>query len=76
MNKIKPMSRPRKAIKSTADVIDAYGGTKGTARRWDVTQGAVSQWRHDGVPPGHHYRMAKDLEAIGYIVDGKRLGWA
>ena len=69
------MTKRRKVLKTTADVVAAYGGTARTAQRWDVTSAAVSQWRQDGVPPGYHYRMADDLERSGFIVDGKALGW-
>ena len=75
MNKVKQMAKSRKVLKTDADVIAAYGGTARTARRWDVSQAAVSQWRITGVPPGHHYRMSKDLEGNGFIVDGQSLGW-
>ncbi len=75
MNKIKPMSKRRKILKTTGEVIAAHGGTAKAAQRWDITPAAVSQWRHDGVPSGYHYRIADYLERAGYIVDGKALGW-
>lgn len=31
-------------------IIDAIGGTSAVAELCDVTPGAVSQWRHDGIP--------------------------
>lgn len=31
-------------------VIDALGGTNATADLCNVTKGAVSQWRTDGIP--------------------------
>lgn len=31
-------------------IIDALGGSTEVAKLCDVTVGAVSQWRHDGIP--------------------------
>lgn len=31
-------------------IIDALGGTAEVARIFDITSGAVSQWRKDGIP--------------------------
>lgn len=31
-------------------IIDSLGGTSAVAELCDVTTGAVSQWRHDGIP--------------------------
>ena len=31
-------------------IIDKLGGTSAVARLCDVTTGAVSQWREDGIP--------------------------
>jgi hypothetical protein len=75
MNKVKHMTKRRKVLRTTSEVIAAYGGTAKAAQRWDVTSAAVSQWRQDGIPSGYHYRMAADLETAGHIVDGKSLGW-
>lgn len=75
MNKIQPMTKPRKVLRTTDQVIAAFRGTARCAERWDRTQSAVSQWRQEGIPPGYHYRMMKELEATGYIIDGKALGW-
>ena len=75
MNKVKPMTKPRKILRTVAEVITAYGGTGKMASEWDVSPGAVSQWRIDGIPPGYHYRMVEALERRGFNVDGKALGW-
>jgi hypothetical protein len=32
------------------EIIDALGGTKAVAELCNVTKGAVSQWRKDGIP--------------------------
>lgn len=69
------MTKQRKVLRTAEQVIAAYSGTANCAKRWDISPGAVSQWRTDGIPTGYHYRMARDLEAKGYIVDGKGLGW-
>lgn len=31
-------------------IIDALGGTTSVAQLCEVTESAVSQWRHDGIP--------------------------
>lgn len=33
------------------DIIDSLGGTKSVAKLCGVTDGAVSQWRDNGLPP-------------------------
>ena len=69
------MATHRKIVKSTKEVIAAFGGTLECARRWDVTKQAVSNWRKDGIPTGYHCRMEHSLEASGYVVDVSKLGW-
>lgn len=32
-------------------VIDELGGTRAVAREYKITQGAVSQWLKNGIPP-------------------------
>lgn len=34
----------------TNKIIDDLGGTSAVAEMCNVTTGAVSQWRHDGIP--------------------------
>ncbi len=75
MNKVPLMTKQRKVLRTTNDVITAFGGTNAAAREWDVSPPRVSQWRSDGIPAGFHCRMEHALEARGYIVDLKRLGW-
>lgn len=43
------------------EVIDALGGTSAVASLCDVTDPAVSQWRHDGIPKARlmFLRLAK-----------------
>ncbi|GAB3109918.1 hypothetical protein GCM10027288_23420 [Bordetella tumbae] len=36
--------------KTDGDLIDALGGTSEVARLCDLTTGAVSQWRTNGIP--------------------------
>jgi hypothetical protein len=33
-------------------IIDALGGTNKVAEICDLTAGAISQWRNNGIPPG------------------------
>lgn len=75
MNKIQRMTKPRKVLKTNGQVIDAFGGTNKCALRWDVTPGAVSQWRSEGIPSGWHLRMDYELQKLGKIVDHVSLGW-
>lgn len=75
MNKVLIMTKTRKVLKTVAHIVGAYRGPAACARRWDINTSAVSNWSKEGVPPGYHYRMALELEAAGYIVDGKALGW-
>lgn len=35
---------------TSSDLIDALGGTSEVAGLCEVTTGAVSQWRNDGIP--------------------------
>lgn len=81
LNKLKRMSKPLKVIKTTDDLIEAFGkvakrrGPTAAAAWADVSLSAVSQWKVTGVPPGYHYRMAHYLGGYGYAIDGQRLGW-
>lgn len=36
------------------EIIKKLGGTKKAAELCGVSKGAVSQWRHNGVPRGHY----------------------
>jgi hypothetical protein len=36
--------------KKSSEVIDALGGTVEVSRMCNVTKGAVSQWRKNGIP--------------------------
>jgi hypothetical protein len=36
--------------KKSSEVIDALGGTVEVSRMCNVTKGAVSQWRENGIP--------------------------
>lgn len=75
MKKIKHMTKQRKVLRTVADVIAAYRGTAACARHWDVGMAAVSNWRTEGIPPGYHLRIVRELEARGLIVDERALGW-
>jgi len=35
---------------SENEIINAFGGTSAVARIFEITPGAVSQWRTDGIP--------------------------
>ena len=36
---------------NSSQIIDALGGTGAVAKLCEVTKGAVSQWRENGIPP-------------------------
>ena len=38
------------SLMNDSQIIDRLGGTTAVATLCDVTTGAVSQWRHDGIP--------------------------
>lgn len=48
-------------LKNDSDLIDALGGTSEVARLCDLTTGAVSQWRTNGIPRAwkKYLRLAK-----------------
>ena len=37
-------------FKNSGEIIDALGGTVEVSRMFNVTKGAVSQWRENGIP--------------------------
>lgn len=43
MNEIKTQNK-------SSEIIDAMGGTSLVAKLFNITTGAVSQWREDGIP--------------------------
>jgi hypothetical protein len=45
----------------TNKIIDNLGGTGAVAKLCGVTDGAVSQWRHNGIPK--HWRKFLELTA-------------
>jgi DNA-binding transcriptional regulator YdaS (Cro superfamily) len=46
----------------TTEIIDMLGGTFAVAKRCNVTPGAVSQWRNNGLPNDKLVLMAAELE--------------
>ena len=36
--------------KTPSEIIDAFGGTGPVSELFEITTGAVSQWRTDGIP--------------------------
>lgn len=36
--------------KTASEIIDALGGTSAVAELCDLTTGAISQWRYNGIP--------------------------
>jgi hypothetical protein len=52
-------------------IIDALGGTKAVAEICHVTDGRVSQWRHEGIP-GPHLRYLKLLRPDVFAEDKSR----
>lgn len=38
------------SMKNQNEIIDALGGTTAVANLFEITEGAVSQWRSEGIP--------------------------
>lgn len=38
------------SMKNQNEIIDALGGTTTVANLFEITEGAVSQWRSEGIP--------------------------
>jgi hypothetical protein len=38
-------------------VVEHFGGTLETCEALDVTKGAISQWRKDGIPPLRQFQI-------------------
>jgi len=47
---------------NTTEIIDTLGGTFAVAKRCGVTPGAVSQWKHNGLPADKMVIIATELE--------------
>lgn len=47
---------------NTTEIIKILGGTFATARLCEVTPGAVSQWRTNGIPKSKLVLLANELE--------------
>ena len=46
----------------TSEIIATLGGTFAVAKRCGVTPGAVSQWKHNGLPADKMIIIAAELE--------------
>jgi len=49
-------------LMDTTEIIDTLGGTFAVAKRCGVTPGAVSQWKHNGLPADKMVIIAAELE--------------
>jgi DNA-binding transcriptional regulator YdaS (Cro superfamily) len=47
---------------NTSEIISTLGGTFAVAKRCGVTPGAVSQWKHNGLPADKMIIIAAELE--------------
>ena len=55
---------------NSSKIIDELGGTVATARLCNVTKGAVSQWRINGIPPAREmYLRLLRPEVFGLSVE-------
>lgn len=53
-------------MKTVSKIIDAFGGTGKTAKRFGVLPSAVSNWRaNEQFPARLHYRIAHDAAEEG-----------
>jgi hypothetical protein len=58
---------------SEQDIIDRLGGSSEVARLCEVTVGAVSQWRHNGIPRARlMFLQAIRPEAFGLASRAKK----
>lgn len=51
-------------MENTTAIIEALGGTHAVARACQVSPGAVSQWKINGIPKGHLVILAARLEKV------------
>ncbi|MEC8578306.1 MAG: ATP phosphoribosyltransferase regulatory subunit [Pseudomonadota bacterium] len=61
-------------LTSSAEIIDALGGTKKVAEMLGVGASAISNYRRDGFPAAKHYALAKACEASGLAIDDRVFG--
>ena len=61
-------------LTSSAEIIDALGGTKKVAKMLGVGASAISNYRRDGFPAAKHYALAKACEASGLAIDDRVFG--
>jgi hypothetical protein len=65
----------KRSLHSVADIIDAFGGTKKTAKWAGTGMSTISNWlAHDHIPKGWHYRIHLELTARGFDVDPLAFG--
>lgn len=65
----------KRCIRTVADVVKAFGGTKKTADWANTYASTVSNWlANDEIPNGWHYRIHLELTARGFSVSPKAFG--
>ncbi|HXF55656.1 MAG TPA: hypothetical protein VNK52_16200 [Hyphomicrobiaceae bacterium] len=66
----------RQLLRSVREVVEAYGGTNATARRFSRAPGAISAWIATGyIPPAYHYAIHMDMWQLGNEVDPSVFGY-
>lgn len=65
----------KRSLRSVADIVKAFGGTKKTAEWANTYMSTVSNWlANDEIPNGWHYRMHLELTARGFVVEPEAFG--
>jgi hypothetical protein len=65
----------KRCLRSVADIVKAFGGTKRTAEWANTHMSAVSNWlANNEIPNGWHYRMHLELTARGFEIDPRAFG--
>ena len=53
-----------RGMKTDSEIIDACGGTTSVAKLCDLTTGAISQWRTNGIPKPWRKFLAEKFPCI------------
>ena len=65
----------KRLLRTVADIVKAFGGTKKTAEWANTGMPTVSNWlANDEIPNGWHYRMFLELSGRGFEIDPAAFG--
>jgi len=60
-------------LRTTDDVVAAFGGTAELARWAGVGQNAACNWIERGIPPSYHVRLLIEARKRGWKIDAEGL---